>query len=89
VVLRQFRTIGYSGELWRSVAKREGFEPPIPICLPAIRPICTPQQPASHTCALDLFLKPYDLLPGPYHGPGRKYERQGRKDADHGIRIAR
>src|ERR1700730_17638612 len=29
VVLRQFRTIGYSGELWRSVAEREGFEPPI------------------------------------------------------------
>jgi hypothetical protein len=29
VVLRLIRTIGYWGELWRSVAEREGFEPPI------------------------------------------------------------
>src|SRR5882757_10486101 len=53
----------------------------------AIRPICTPQLPSSHTCALDFFLAGdvYDLIASDRSWFGQRHERQGRRDSDRGI----
>src|SRR3984893_5311780 len=61
VVLRQFRTIGYSGELWRSVAEREGFEPPIGLHLCRI-------SSAVHSTTLPPLQAPRRVIPQPAVG---------------------